>query len=83
MKKILILNASPRKNGTVGRMLGYMKDELESKGDEVICIDVCKLQVRPCIACMRCRSLQKCGTRKNPGLTPHEINRCRKMASTI
>ena len=47
MKKILILNASPRKNGTLSRMLGLMKEELESKGSEVTYIEVCKLQVRP------------------------------------
>ena len=57
MKKILILNASPRKNGTVSRMLGLMKEGLESNGSDVTYIEVCKLQVRPCIACMKCRRM--------------------------
>lgn len=60
MKKILILNASPRKNGTVSRMLDLMKEELESNGSDVTYIEVCKLQVRPCIACMKCRSGLNC-----------------------
>lgn len=58
--KILILNASPRPKGNVSSMLKAMKEELASADAEVEFIDVCKLQVRPCSGCMKCRSERKC-----------------------
>jgi len=58
--KTLILNASPRRDGLISQMLDIMKDELTAKGNEVEYIEVCKLYVRPCIGCMKCRSSLKC-----------------------
>lgn len=58
--KVVVLNASPRPKGNISQMLCAMQKELQARGDQVEFIDVCKLQVRPCIGCMKCRSAKKC-----------------------
>lgn len=58
--KVVVLNASPRPKGNISQMLCAMQEELQARGDQVEFIDVCKLQVRPCIGCMKCRSAKKC-----------------------
>lgn len=58
--KILILNASPRPTGNISQMLNIIKQECEENGAEVFYEKVCKLQVKPCIACMKCRSNHEC-----------------------
>lgn len=58
--KILILNASPRKNGNIHQMLTIIKDECKANGADVFFEDVNSLSVKPCIACMKCRSEHKC-----------------------
>ena len=60
MRKVVILNASPRKDGNISQMLNIMGDTLFEKGTEVTIIDVCKLEFRPCIGCMKCRSAHDC-----------------------
>ena len=60
MKKVVILNASPRKNGNISQMLNIIGDALFENGTEVTIIDVCKLEFRPCIGCMKCRSTHEC-----------------------
>ena len=58
--KILFLNASPRLNGTVARMLKAMKDEAEKMGMNVHYEEVAKLSVHSCMGCMACRSRKEC-----------------------
>lgn len=58
--KIVILNASPRKNGNIAQMVGEMCSEAERLGAYTEVIEVQKLNVRPCIACMKCRSAHAC-----------------------
>ena len=58
--KYVILNASPRPNSNISQMLGIVRNELLACGDRVLYIDVCKLQFRPCIGCMKCRSTHDC-----------------------
>ena len=60
MRKVVILNASPRKDGNISQMLNIMGDTLFEKGTEVTIIDVCKLEFRSCIGCMKCRSTHDC-----------------------
>jgi multimeric flavodoxin WrbA len=60
MKKVVILNASPRKNGNISQMLDIIGDSLFENGTEVTIIDVCKLDFRPCMGCMKCRSAHDC-----------------------
>ena len=57
---ILILNASPRKNGNISRMLEVIEQEASSCGADVNVVEVSKLTIRPCVACMTCRSTKKC-----------------------
>ncbi len=59
-KKILIINASPRKKGNIAQMVDEMVDEASVQGVETEVIEVQKLQVKPCIACMQCRSKGRC-----------------------
>ena len=60
MKKILILNASPRANGNISQFLSIIQQECEAGGAEVTAIRVQDLQVAPCKACMKCRSSLQC-----------------------
>ncbi|MCQ2294187.1 MAG: flavodoxin family protein [Bacteroidales bacterium] len=60
MKNIVILNASPRQTGLVSQMLGIMRDELQAMGHRVEWVDVCRLDVKPCMGCMKCRESLRC-----------------------
>ena len=51
---VLIINASPRKNGNIDRMLQAMQDEAERLGHEVSNVRVDQLHVAPCRGCMAC-----------------------------
>lgn len=58
--KILIINSSPRRQGTISKMLDLMKQEAESLEVEINYIRVSELKVHPCIGCMKCREALKC-----------------------
>lgn len=58
--KILIINASPRPYGNIAQTLEVIYQELTASGAEVEQVQVSKLNVRPCIACMKCRSTHRC-----------------------
>ena len=58
--KILILNASPRIGGNIATMLQVIQQECEAQGAEVESVWVQNLSVKPCMACMKCRSSLKC-----------------------
>ena len=58
--RILILNASPRMTGNISSMVSTMADEARQNGAEIDIINVNSLNVRPCIACMKCRTEHKC-----------------------
>ena len=57
--RILILNGSPRKTGTVATLLRRMSDAV-SKRHEVEWIDAYDQKLKPCIACMKCRPDGEC-----------------------
>ena len=59
-KKLLILNASPRKKGNISQMVTEMTNEAMTHGVDVDVIEVQKLNVRPCMACMQCRARGFC-----------------------
>ena len=59
-KKLLILNASPRKKGNISQMVTEMANEAMTHGVDVDVIEVQKLNVRPCMACMQCRARGFC-----------------------
>ena len=57
---ILILNASPRRHGNISQMVEVMADECRQAGVEVQTVAVQKLDIRPCLGCMKCRAAHKC-----------------------
>ncbi len=57
---ILILNASPRKNGVTSTLLRIIAEEARSADAEVEWVDVKNLSIRPCIGCLKCRPDKKC-----------------------
>jgi multimeric flavodoxin WrbA len=57
--KIVILNGSPRKNGTVATLLKAVAAPLSTR-HETEWIDVCKLDMTFCTACMACRDKGTC-----------------------
>jgi putative NADPH-quinone reductase len=57
--RIVILNGSPRKKGTVATLLKSMSDAVSQKY-EIEWIDVYDLKLKPCIACMKCRPDGEC-----------------------
>jgi len=56
---VLVLNGSPRKSRTVTRLLRHVTEGLPA-GSEVDWIDVCKLNMKNCTACMACRTKKAC-----------------------
>jgi NAD(P)H-dependent FMN reductase len=57
--KILIINGSPRKKGTVASLLKGLSDTI-SKKHETEWIDVYDLKMKSCIGCMGCRPEGEC-----------------------
>jgi len=57
--RILVLNGSPRNNGTVANLLKTVVDAISSR-HEVEWINVYELNISPCIACMKCRPDKEC-----------------------
>lgn len=58
--KILVLNGSPRKKGTVATLLTCLAEGAAQRGHQIEWIDVCTLKMQPCMACMRCRLYGEC-----------------------
>lgn len=52
--KILVLNGSPRPNGDTARMVGCFREAAEGFGHEVQVFEVCRMQIRGCLACEYC-----------------------------
>jgi multimeric flavodoxin WrbA len=57
--KTLVLNGSPRKRGTVASLLKAVTEPLTGEHD-VEWIDVCKLTIKNCTACMVYREKEIC-----------------------
>lgn len=67
--KALVLNASPRKSGTIATILREVADGASARY-EVDFVDVQDLNIRPCVGCMRCRPDGECVLPRDDG---HEI----------
>ena len=52
--KILVLNGSPRPQGSTAKMVSVFKETAEAKGHEVVCFNVCKMNIKGCLACEYC-----------------------------
>lgn len=57
--KIVVLNGSPRKGGTVAQLLKSVVEGLR-KTHTITWINVYDLKIAPCRACMRCRPDSEC-----------------------
>lgn len=57
--RVLVLNGSPRKKGTVATLLKSISDGA-SKRHDVEWINIYDLKMLPCIACMKCRPDGEC-----------------------
>lgn len=52
--KIIIFFASPNKNGSTAILTDHFMRGAKENGHTVEVIDVCKMNIRPCIGCVRC-----------------------------
>lgn len=57
--KTLVLNGSPKKNGTIANLLKLVATSTK-RADSLEWIDVYDLSIKPCIGCMKCRSTESC-----------------------
>ena len=53
---ILVLNGSPRQNGNTAKMVTAFCEGAESSNHTVKTVNVCKLNVKGCLACEYCHS---------------------------
>ena len=60
MKKVLLVNGSPHKNGNTATALKLMENELQARGLETVWFQLDGKPVRGCIACGRCASEHRC-----------------------
>ena len=57
---VLIINASPRKNGAVSQMLAAMQEAAEQCNMNVKTVHTSVLQLKHCTGCMYCRTHSEC-----------------------
>ncbi len=58
--RIFFINASPRRNGNISKMLDAMVHEAEAEGAECEVVRVADLHVAACTGCMACRKKLAC-----------------------
>ena len=52
--KILVLNGSPRPNGNTAEMIDVFREAAESNGHQVVLFNVCRMNIKGCLACECC-----------------------------
>ena len=52
--KILVLNGSPRPNGSTAGMVRAFRETAEAHGHDVTVFDVCRMNIKGCLACEYC-----------------------------
>ena len=52
--EILVLNGSPRVRGNTAKMIAAFREAAEKRGHKVTVVDVCRKQIRGCLACEYC-----------------------------
>ena len=53
MKKIVILNGSPRTNGNTKALIEHFMKDATSAGNEVACFDLQKMNIHGCLGCCK------------------------------
>ena len=61
MKKMLLINGSPRNIGASAEMLKIIAEKGESYGYECERVDLSKLNISHCIGCLACKGTKECG----------------------
>lgn len=59
-KKVLVISASPRKNGNSSRLAEEFAKGANEVGNEVEIISLCEKTIGFCRGCLACQSTQKC-----------------------
>lgn len=70
MMNILVLNGSPRPNGSTKQMVEAFREGAVHAGHKVNVVDVCRKNISGCLACEYCHTKGHgygtiCGRRKN------------------
>ncbi len=55
---ILVLNGSPRPQGSTAQMVAAFKEGAESAGNTVNVVDVCRKKIAGCLACEHCHRVE-------------------------
>ncbi|MBD3349006.1 MAG: flavodoxin family protein [Candidatus Eisenbacteria bacterium] len=76
---VLILNGSPRREGTVATLLRQVKDGVEER-HETEWVDVYDLDMKHCVGCMKCRPDGECVL---PEDDAHEMGRRMREADGL
>lgn len=63
MKHALVLFSSPHKDGHTKKLLEAFLDGLKGKDWQVKSLDICKVNIHPCIACGYCQKADGCAFR--------------------
>ena len=68
MKKMLIINGSPRNNGSCSDALKIISEKCAAKGYECERIDLGNLKISHCKGCMSCKKTKECAVKDD--MTP-------------
>ena len=68
--KILVINGSPRPSGKIAQMMSMAG---EIAGDDTEVLDVYRMDIKPCVGCMACRTTGVCS------LKPDDAHRAAEM----
>lgn len=60
MKKVILLNGSPRVNGNTNFLLNECKKSIEEQGVEAEIIQLAGKNVHSCVECLKCVELKRC-----------------------
>lgn len=68
MKKILVLNGSPRKNGTTASLIKAFIDGTEESGNAIREVYIQEMEIRNCIGCDSCMKTHAGCVQKDTGM---------------
>ena len=71
--KITVLFASPNKNGSTSILVDNFKRGAEESGHTVEVLDACKMNVHPCIGCVRCGYEGPCVQKDDNEIVRHTL----------
>ena len=71
--KITVLFASPNKNGSTAILTDNFKRGAEENGHTVGVLDVCNMNIHPCIGCVRCGYEGPCVQKDDNAIIRHEL----------